>query len=99
MAQPTNTFSNNDMVGIREDLANVIYNISPVETPFFSMAKRVQVTNVNHEWQTDSLAAAAANAVIEGDDATTDAGGATTRLGNRTQIGRAACRGRGCQYG
>lgn len=86
MAQPTNTYATNDMVGIREDLSNVIYNIAPVETPFFSMAGRVSVSNTNHEWQTDSLAAAAANAVIEGDDATTDAATATVRLGNRTQI-------------
>lgn len=86
MAQPTNTFATNDMVGIREDLSDVIYDISPTETPFLNMAPRVSVSNTNHEWQTDSLAAAAANAVIEGDDATTDAGGATTRLGNYTQI-------------
>lgn len=86
MAQPANTFATNDMVGIREDLADVIYNISPLDTPFLSMAAQVEATAVLHEWQTDSLAAAAANAVIEGDDATTDAGGATTRLGNRTQI-------------
>lgn len=86
MTQPTNTFSTNDMVGIREDLSDIIYNISPTETPFLNMVPRVQVSNTNHEWQTDSLAAAAANAVIQGDDATTDAGSATTRLGNRTQI-------------
>ncbi|MEQ8504591.1 MAG: DUF5309 domain-containing protein [Rhodospirillales bacterium] len=86
MTQPSNTFATNDMVGIREDLAEIIYNISPVETPFFSMVPRAEVSNTNHEWQTDTLAAAGNNAVIEGDDATTDAATATTRLGNRTQI-------------
>lgn len=75
------------MVGIREDLADVIYDISPVETPFLNTVAHVEATNVLHEWQTDSLAAASAtNAVIEGDDATTDASSATTRLSNRTQI-------------
>lgn len=44
----------------------------------------VKVTGV--EWQIDALAAAAQNAVIEGDDATTDVATATTRRGNRTQI-------------
>ena len=29
MAQPSNTFDSYDSVGIREDLADVIHNISP----------------------------------------------------------------------
>jgi hypothetical protein len=87
MAQPTNTYSTNAMIGIREDLADVIYDISPVETPFLSSVAHTEASNVLHEWQTDALAAASAsNAVIEGDDATTDASSPTVRLGNRTQI-------------
>ena len=86
MAQPTNTYATNDMVGIREDLAEVIKNISPVDVPFYSSVKHGKAENVLVEWQTDSLAAAAANAVIEGDDATTDASTPTTRLNNRAQI-------------
>lgn len=86
MAQPTNTYATNDMKGIREDLVDVIYDISPIETPFMNSIPRVEVSNTTHEWQTDSLAAAADNAVIEGDDATTDASTATTRLTNLTQI-------------
>lgn len=86
MTQPTATFATNDMVGIREDLSDVIYNVSPVDTPFLSSARHLEATSTKHEWQTDSLAAAAANAVIEGDDATTDASNATTRLFNYTQI-------------
>ena len=87
MAQPTNTFDTYDAVGIREDLQDVIYSISPTETPFMSAAAREQVKNTFHEWQTDSLAAAVTNnAVIEGDEATLDASTATTRIGNYTQI-------------
>jgi hypothetical protein len=87
MAQPTNAFDTYDAVGIREDLQDVIYSISPTETPFMSSAAREQVKNTLHEWQTDSLAAAVTNnAVIEGDEATLDASSATTRLGNYTQI-------------
>ena len=36
MAQPTNLFESYDMVGIREDLQDVIYDISPDETPFYT---------------------------------------------------------------
>ena len=87
MAQPTNTFDTYDAVGIREDLQDVIYSISPTDTPFMSSAGREAVRNTLHEWQTDSLAAAATNnAVVEGDEATLDAVSATTRLSNTTQI-------------
>lgn len=87
MAQPANTFSSYDAVGNREDLSDIIYDVSPTQTPVMSALPRAKATATNHEWQTDSLAAAsAANAVIEGDDATTDATTATVRLGNRTQI-------------
>ena len=87
MAQPTNTFDTYDAVGIREDLQDVIYSISPTDTPFMSSAAREAVKNTFHEWQTDALAAAATNnAVIEGDDATLDASSATVRIGNYTQI-------------
>ena len=34
MAAPTNTFQTYQAKGNREDLANVIYRISPTETPF-----------------------------------------------------------------
>jgi len=86
MAQPTNTYATNDMVGIREDLSDIIYDVSPVETPFLNSVARVDASNTLHEWQVDSLATAANNAVIEGDDATTDASSSTTRRGNNTQI-------------
>ncbi len=86
MAQPTNTFDTYDSVGIREDLSNVIHNISPEETPFYSKAAKKAAKNTLVEWQTDSLRASAANAHIEGDTTTAEARAATTRLGNYTQI-------------
>ena len=87
MAQPSNAFDTYDAVGIREDLQDVIYSISPTDTPFMSSAGREAVRNTLHEWQTDSLAAAStSNAVIEGDEATLDASTATSRLSNTTQI-------------
>ena len=86
MAQPSNTFDSYDANGIREDLENVIYNISPEETPFYSSLKKVSASNTYHEWQTDTLRASASNAHIEGDDTTASAMTATTRKGNYTQI-------------
>ena len=87
MAQPTNTFSTYDAIGNREDLSDIIYDISPTETPFMSAIPRTTATGTKHEWQKDALAAASGtNAVIEGDDATTDAATATTRIFNYTQI-------------
>jgi len=86
MAQPANTFDSYDVKGIREDLENVIYDISPEETPFYSSLKKVKASNTYHEWQTDSLRSSAANAHIEGDDTVGEARTATVRLGNYTQI-------------
>ena len=86
MAQPADTHSTYDAIGNREDLSDIIYDISPMDTPFISSIPHVAANATNHEWQTDSLAAAAANAVIEGDDATTTAAVASVRLGNYLQI-------------
>ena len=86
MAQPTNTFDSYDAVGIREDLSDIITNISPEETPFMTKSGKTRASNTLHEWQTDSLRASAANAHIEGDATTAEARSATTRLGNYTQI-------------
>ena len=34
MGQLTNTYETYDVTGNREDLANIIYNITPTDTPF-----------------------------------------------------------------
>ena len=86
MAQPTNTFDSYDAVGIREDLQDVIYDISPEETPFYSACQKAKASATFHEWQTDALRASTANAHIEGDATTAEARSATSRLGNYTQI-------------
>ena len=86
MAQPTNLYDTYDTTGIREDLTDVIYNISPEDTPILSAIPRTAAKSTKHEWQLDALAAPAANKVIEGDDATVDAMTATTRAFNFTQI-------------
>ncbi len=85
MATNFNTY---DAQAIREDLSDVIYDISPTETPFLSgIAGKGKVNNTYFEWQTDALAAASGtNAQVEGAAAGTAATTATTRLGNYTQI-------------
>lgn len=89
MALPVNTQLSIETTGNREDLSDIIYDISPMETPFCTSVERTKAYAVNHEWQTDALAAAATNnAQLEGDDATADAHVQTTRLGNVTQIFR-----------
>jgi hypothetical protein len=76
-----------DAIGQREDLTDIIYDISPTETPFMSSIGKTKATAVYHEWQTDSLAAATTNnAAVEGADASDATLSPTTRLGNYTQI-------------
>ena len=75
-----------DAIGMREDLMDKIFQISPTEVPFSTMARKNKATAVTHEWQRDALAAAAANAQLEGDVFTYSAPTATTRPVNTTQI-------------
>ena len=79
-----------DIKGVREELSNLIYNISPEDTPFLSNSGKDSAENTLYEWQRDSLAAAVStNAQLQGDDiASFDATVATVRMGNRTQISR-----------
>ena len=98
MALPTNTFSTYAAIGNREDLSDVIYRIDPTDTPFMTACEREKATAVNHEWQTQALAAVDTNnAVLEGDDATTDAATPTVRLGNICQISDKVARVTGTQ--
>jgi hypothetical protein len=81
------TFTRFDAVGAREDLSDVIYDISPQDTPIMSSIGKTKATAVYHEWQTDALAAATtSNAAVEGADATAATLSPTTRIGNYTQI-------------
>ena len=87
MAQPTGVYVTFSAAGLREDLENVIYDISPTDTPFMSMGGRTDAVAVNHEWQTDALAAASAtNFNEEGSTLTAAEPTPTTRIGNICQI-------------
>lgn len=93
MSQPTNVYSAYGASGStgvgkgnREDLVDAVYDISPTETPILTALSRTKATAVLHEWTTHSIASAAANEKIEGDDATINAATAKTRLNNRCAI-------------
>ncbi len=73
---------------LREDLEDVIYDISPMETWFMTTAGRGRAQSTTHEWLTDSLAAAAANHNIEGDAFAATARALPSRLKNYTAISR-----------
>jgi len=99
MAVPTGTAQTYQGVINREDLSDMVYMISPTETPFLSACGRTKASHTLHEWTTDGLATAANNAQIEGDDTYTAAGTINpgTRVTNRTQISRKVVRLSGTQ--
>lgn len=82
MGQLTGTTDTFDLVGLAEDVESTINDISPMETPFYTKAKRKTASAVLHQWQTDALAAPGANRAIEGDDSTYATVTPTTMLGN-----------------
>lgn len=86
MAAPTGTFQTYQAIGNREDLSDIIWDISPTETPFQTAAKKGKAKGKTHDWQTDALDAAGANSQIEGDDATTNTATPTVRLSSYCQI-------------
>lgn len=81
------TYTRFDAIGAREDLSDVIYSISPTDTPIMSSIGKTSAKAVYHEWQTDALASVnTSNALVEGADASAATLSATTRIGNYTQI-------------
>ena len=87
MAVPGNTVQTFSRNSIREDLADIISNIAPTDTPFVSNIGTATATQRAHQWQTDDLEAADGdNKHVEGDDTAADAASPTQRLTNYTQI-------------
>lgn len=86
MATVSGVLKDANVNGKPRDLADIIYDISPTDTPFLTMCGKTVATQTLHEWQTDALAAPATNAQLEGADSTTYAESNTTECSNRTQI-------------
>lgn len=73
---------------LREDLEDIVYDISPMDTYFVTNAGRGKVRSTTHEWLVDTLAAAASNAAVEGDAFSAQARVLPSRLKNYTQISK-----------
>lgn len=87
MAVTSGTTQTYQAVGRREDLTDVIHDVTPTDTPFMSAIEKGSAKNTYHEWQTDALAAASGtNKVVEGDNPDNDVMDPTVRLGNYTQL-------------
>lgn len=98
MTQPTGVYSVYDASGTtgvgkgnREDLSDLVDDISPTDTPTLTALPKVKAEAVLHEWTTHALAAAAANEKVEGDDGAIDTANPKTRLNNRCAISNKIC--------
>ena len=80
-----NTTANN-IAGQKEDVEDIIYDISPTETPFTSSIGSSAANAVTHEWHEDSLASPAVNGAKEGADAADTAVATVSLKSNRCQI-------------
>ena len=85
---PTNMLQTYTVIGMKEDVDDKIYRVTPEETPFISMIGRDKVEATTPEWLRESLRAPAANAAVEGADASYSAQTQPGRLSNKTQIVR-----------
>jgi hypothetical protein len=86
MAKVTNAFDTYTATADREELSDVIYNISPTATPFMSAIGRTNVNNVQFDWQTESLPTASGTGKLEGFELSRSAATATVRESNVCQI-------------
>jgi len=76
-----------EQIGQKEDISDIIENITPYDTPFQSAIKKEDVDARLHQWQEDSLSAVnTANARVEGADATDATLSPTVMRSNNTQI-------------
>jgi hypothetical protein len=80
------TYTTYDQVGKKEDVSDIITDITPTDTPFFTMIRSEKVNARTFSWLEDSLAAAANNAQVEGADATMATLTDATERTNNTQI-------------
>jgi len=71
MPTVSGTLKTFDQVGKREDVEDIIYDISPTNTPMLSSIGSSTASATLHQWLQDELAAVAVNSKIEGSDAGT----------------------------
>ncbi len=88
MAKVTNAFDTYSATSDREDLSNIIYNISPMQTPFMSSIGKRSIRNVVFDWQTEALASPVSTGELEGFELSRAAAVATTRVSNVAMISK-----------
>ena len=88
MAKVTNAFDTYSATSDREDLSNIIYNISPMQTPFMSSIGKRSIKNVVFDWQTEALASPVSTGELEGFELSRAAAVATTRVSNVAMISK-----------
>jgi len=87
MVKVTSALATYDVTTNREDLADAVYRISPVDTPFMSAVPRTKATAVLHEWSLDTIEATnTTNARLEGDALTRSTSSSPARVVNYCQI-------------
>jgi len=86
MAKVTNAFDTYSATSDREQLSDVIYNISPQATPFMSAIGKNSIKNVVFDWQTETLPTASGAGQLEGFELSRAAATATSRVSNVAQI-------------
>ena len=92
MAVPDNTVQTFAMIGIKEDVTDVITLTDPTEVPFYSGIAKGSRKSRTPEWMVDSIDAPnPQNKNIEGDDATNDAGSQPVRQKNVVQLFDKVC--------
>lgn len=80
------TFQTYQTVGIKEDISDIITNISPTKTPFQTAIGNEKVHNTLFQWQEDSLRSAGTNAAVQGADGVDITVTPTVMRSNYTQI-------------
>ena len=88
MAKVTNAFDTYSATADREDLSNIIYNISPMQTPFMSSIGKRNIKNVVFDWQTEVLPTPSAAGQLEGFELSRSTSTATTRVSNVAMISK-----------
>jgi hypothetical protein len=86
MAKVTNAFDTYSATADREDLSNIIYNISPMQTPFMSSIGKRNIKNVVFDWQTEVLPTPSSAGQLEGFELSRSTATATTRVSNVAMI-------------
>ena len=87
MANPVGTFATYQQIGVREDLTDMIYRISPTETPCMNMFARETAVNTKHEWEIDKIPSNVANnQQVEGNNPTNTTVNPTSRIFNYCEI-------------